>query len=85
MAKEAQAELTRISPVSDTDVILRGGEVHHAGDYAKGWAISTQTAGNTYSKKVWNKTNYQLTHLLEFRTHIKKRITSKTITNTEDT
>lgn len=66
MAQGAKEELARISPVSDTDVILKGGEVHKAGDYAKGWTVSTQSQKNAYSKKVWNKTNYQLTHLLEF-------------------
>ena len=66
MAQEAKDELQRISPVSKTDVILKGGEVHRAGDYAKGWSVGTQSKKNVYSKKVWNKTNYQLTHLLEF-------------------
>lgn len=66
ISKEAKAELERISPVSEEDVILKGGEVHPKGQYAKGWTISTQTAKNVHSKKIWNRTDYRLTHLLEF-------------------
>lgn len=66
IANEVKAELQRISPVSNEDVILKGGTVHPRGQYAKGWAISSQTAKNVHSRKVWNKTDYQLTHLLEF-------------------
>lgn len=66
IAKEVKTELQRISPKSEHDVILKGGEVHTAGSYAKGWTISTQTSKNVHSKKIWNKTDYRLTHLLEF-------------------
>lgn len=35
--------------------------------YYKGWAIKVKTSrGGKYTKVIWNKTNYQLTHLLEF-------------------
>lgn len=66
IANAAKAELERISPVGDADVILKGGEVHPRGNYAKGWTIATQTSKNVHSKKIWNRTDYQLTHLLEF-------------------
>ena len=35
--------------------------------YYKGWSEKVQTKGKyRFSKVIWNKTNYQLTHLLEF-------------------
>lgn len=35
--------------------------------YWKGWTIKVQKSGKLrYSKVIWNKTDYQLTHLLEF-------------------
>lgn len=35
--------------------------------YYKGWSVKIQKKGKLkYHKVVWNKTNYQLTHLLEF-------------------
>lgn len=57
--KKAKQELVRTSP--------RSGVARNT-KYYKGWAI--KTGGKTrkkryYSKVVWNKTNYQLTHLLE--------------------
>lgn len=55
VGKDAVNELKKISP--------RGAR----GDYAKGWALKKDKRGrNLYTIKVWNKTNYQLTHLLEF-------------------
>ncbi len=37
------------------------------GSYAKSWAIKNgQKAKNMYSKIVYNKEHYRLTHLLEF-------------------
>ena len=36
-------------------------------EYCKGWRLKKDKAGkNRYIVKVWNKTDYQLTHLLEF-------------------
>ena len=60
VAKEAKQELIQTSPRSG---IARDTK------YYKGWAI--RNGGRTrnkhyYGKTVWNKTNYQLTHLLEF-------------------
>lgn len=57
--KEAKQELVQTSPRSG---IARDTK------YYKGWAI--KNGGRTrkrkyYSKVIWNKTNYQLTHLLE--------------------
>lgn len=35
--------------------------------YHEGWAVKVQKKGRLkYHKVIWNKTNYQLTHLLEF-------------------
>lgn len=37
------------------------------GDYAKGWRLKKDKIGkNRYTVKIYNKTDYQLTHLLEF-------------------
>lgn len=36
-----------------------------SGKYNKGWAVKTEKGRNTISCIVHNKTNYQLTHLLE--------------------
>lgn len=61
MMKEVKAELIRISPKSG---IARGTK------YYKGWSIKTgaktRKKDYKYTKIVWNKDNYQLTHLLEF-------------------
>lgn len=36
-------------------------------EYCKGWRLKKDKTGkNRYIVKVWNKTDYQLTHLLEF-------------------
>ena len=59
--KEAKQELIQTSPRSG---IARNTK------YYKGWAIKngvkSRTIRNKYSRVIWNKTNYQLTHLLEF-------------------
>lgn len=59
--KEAKQELIQTSPRSG---IARNTK------YYKGWAIKngvkTRTVQNKYTRVIWNKTNYQLTHLLEF-------------------
>ena len=59
VVKEAKQELVQTSPKSG---------IARKTKYYKGWAI--KTGGRTrkrkyYSKVIWNKTNYQLTHLLE--------------------
>lgn len=58
--KEAKQELVQTSPRSG---IARDTK------YYKGWAV--KNGGRTrkkhyYGKTIWNRTNYQLTHLLEF-------------------
>lgn len=58
ISKEAQAELKRISPIDKY-----GDRGRH---YADGWRISSSTTQDYISKKVYNATDYQLTHLLEF-------------------
>ena len=60
IVKEAKQELVQTSPRSG---IARDTK------YYKGWAIKNggrTRKGKYYSKVIWNKTNYQLTHLLEF-------------------
>ena len=53
--KDAKTELKEKSPVGQT------------GENAKGWTISTKEKGiHFYSKVIWNKKHYRLTHLLEF-------------------
>jgi hypothetical protein len=59
VTKEAIEELKTTSPKR------KGRE--RGKPYYKGWSEKTQTKGKfKYSKVIWNKTNYQLTHLLEF-------------------
>lgn len=55
VTKEAVNELKNTSP--------RG----QRGAYARGWSTKVQKRGKLkYHKVIWNRTNYQLTHLLEF-------------------
>jgi len=58
ISKEARDELKRVSPKDRF-----GTRGRH---YADGWRISSSTTKNYVSKKVYNATDYQLTHLLEF-------------------
>ena len=54
IGNEAKNELKKVSP-------------ERTGKYAKGWAIKKdRKSKNYYVVKIWNKTSYQLTHLLEF-------------------
>lgn len=61
ITKEAKQELIQTSP--------RGG-IARGTKYYKGWAIKigakTRKKNYRFTKIIWNKTNYQLTHLLEF-------------------
>ena len=61
VVKEAKQELIQTSPRSG---IARNTK------YYTGWAIKngvkSRTVRNRYTRVIWNKTNYQLTHLLEF-------------------
>ena len=58
VTKEARDELKQTSP---------RGKGSRKNPYHKGWAVKLQKKGKLqYHKVVWNKTNYQLTHLLEF-------------------
>lgn len=55
VGKEAVEELKETSPRGKTK------------KYYKGWTLKKDKLGkNKYSVKIWNKTSYQLTHLLEF-------------------
>lgn len=61
VTKEARDELEQTSPKSG---LARNTK------YYKGWEVKLSKRGVTkYHKVVWNKTNYQLTHLLEFGHH----------------
>lgn len=64
VTKEAKQELIQTSPKSG---LARNTK------YYKGWAIKigarTRKKSYKYTKVIWNKTNYQLTHLLEFGHH----------------
>lgn len=64
ITKEAKQELIKESPRSG---IARNTK------YYKGWTIKigsrTRRGDFRYTKIIWNKTNYQLTHLLEFGHH----------------
>ena len=58
VTKEARKELVKTSP---RDGVARKTK------YYKGWSTKISKRGATkYHKVIWNKTNYQLTHLLEF-------------------
>lgn len=62
VTKEARDELKEKSP-------RRKGVVRNT-QYYKGWTVKLSKRGTTkYHKVVWNRTNYQLTHLLEFGHH----------------
>ena len=57
VGKEAVQELKKISPKKK----------RKGGRYAKGWRLKKDKLDkNRYSIKIHNKTDYQLTHLLEF-------------------
>lgn len=58
MHNGALIEVKRKSPVDKLSTRGR--------HYADGWTISKSSSQGYYSKKIWNKTDYQLTHLLEF-------------------
>lgn len=64
ITKEAKEELIKTSPKSG---------IARNTNYYKGWTVKTgartRKHNYRYTKVVWNKTNYQLTHLLEFGHH----------------
>ena len=46
---------------------LKSNSPKRKGEYAKGWTIKKQKSNKRkYSVKLYNRTDYQLTHLLEF-------------------
>lgn len=58
ITKKARDELKQTSP---------RGKGPRSNQYYKGWAIKlSKRRSGVYHKVIWNKTNYQLTHLLEF-------------------
>jgi len=58
ITKKARDELKQNSP---------RGKGTRSNPYYKGWAIKlNKKRSGVYYKVIWNKTNYQLTHLLEF-------------------
>lgn len=63
IAKEAKEDLINDSPRSKKE---------RSQKYYKGWAIKKKINKNgKYVLSIWNKTNYRLTHLLEFGHNIK--------------
>lgn len=61
VTKEALQELKRVSFEKFKNKFNRDKP------YYKGWTSKISQRGHTkYHKVIWNKTNYQLTHLLEF-------------------
>lgn len=58
VTKQAKDELKQTSPK---------GKGSRSNPYYKGWAVKlSKRKTGVYHKVIWNKTNYQLTHLLEF-------------------
>ena len=58
ITKAAKEELKQTSP---------RGKGTRNNPYYKGWAVKlSKRKTGVYHKVIWNKTNYQLTHLLEF-------------------
>lgn len=58
VTKQAKDELKQISP---------RGKGSRNNPYYRGWAIKlSKKRTGVYHKVIWNRTNYQLTHLLEF-------------------
>lgn len=58
ITKKAKEELKQTSP---------RGKGSRKNPYYKGWAVKlSKKKTGSYHKVIWNKTNYQLTHLLEF-------------------
>lgn len=58
ITKKARDELKQTSP---------RGKGNRSNPYYNGWAIKLgKRRSGVYHKVIWNKTNYQLTHLLEF-------------------
>ena len=55
----------------ESEQILRAHSPKRYGDYQKGWALKPYTDGRFKGFIVYNRTNYQLTHLLE-KGHAKK-------------
>ena len=58
VTRKAKDELKQTSP---------RGQGSRTNPYYKGWAVKlSKKRKDVYHKVIWNRTNYQLTHLLEF-------------------
>lgn len=57
LSKDAVKELKQNSPRRKNET--------RKNPYWKGWTSNKESKGRKYSRKIHNKTNYQLTHLLE--------------------
>lgn len=67
--KEVQENVDEITKDVVEELKLKSprGKGKRKSPYHKGWSIRINSKKRyRYSKAVWNKTNYQLTHLLEF-------------------
>lgn len=64
--EEATDEITKAARDELKSTSPRSG-VSRETKYYKGWSVRMKKKGRyAYEKVVWNRTNYQLTHLLEF-------------------
>lgn len=65
ITKKARDELKETSPRAHIET--KKYNEKHLNKYYKGWTIKlSKRKDGAYHKVIWNKTNYQLTHLLEF-------------------
>lgn len=58
IAKNGVDELKRTSPISKTNTT-------HKGRYRRGWKMEIEKGFGSVEATIYNKTDYQLTHLLE--------------------
>lgn len=58
VSEEAKKKVSDASPVNVRKTKKRG-------SYKKGWRVNVEEGNNFINAKVYNKTDYQLTHLLE--------------------
>ena len=64
IARDGVKRIKELSPVNQKDT-------QHKGRYKRGWRMDIQKGFGTVEATIHNKTDYQLTHLLE-RPHVKK-------------
>lgn len=75
VAKECVEDVKASSPVNVK-------HTSHRGSYKKGWRMDIEKGYGTVEATIYNKTDYQLTHLLE-RPHLNRTGTRKVIPKSE--